>query len=379
MTSAGPSSIARPEGKSAIGLDLLRGLAALEVVLTHTLYVSFVDYSDLPLDQQTTLVGVVMALMRLGHEAVLIFFVLSGYLVGGQVITRLQQGQFDLARYSVDRVSRIMLPLIPACLLTFAVAAWLTGALPALDVMLAHLFGLNGVVTATLETNKPLWSLPYEIWFYILAGALAVFATRRLHIGAAAALLAGLCVFSILDARFVLYWAIGAAVVLVRDDPRKGLYGLVGAGLAVAGLVLRQLPLMHLVEVELVPIAVSETIMAVGIALALPWLSGARANRLLAPFAAVAGFLSAVSFTLYLFHKPVLEVMHAIWPRAAAIGLDTVLMFGVRLGVVFAVVAVAWLMFELHTPRLRRWLWNQVQRRRTRENDVLSEPVREKG
>lgn len=379
MTSQPPSTIARPEGKSAIGLDLLRGLAALEVVLTHTLYVSFVDYSDLPADQQTTLIGAVMALMRLGHEAVLIFFVLSGYLVGGQVITRLQQGRFDLARYSVDRVSRIMLPLIPACLLTFAVHAWLTGALPGLGVMVGHLFGLNGVAVATLETNKPLWSLPYEIWFYILAGALAVFASRRMHFAAVMALLAGLCVFSILDARFALYWAIGAAFVLVKDDRRMGLYGLIGVFLAVAGLVLRQLPLMHLIDTELVPIAVSETIMAVGIALILPWLSSARANRLLAPFAAIAGFLSAVSFTLYLFHKPVLEVMHGLWPRAAAISTETILMFGVRFGVVVVVVAAAWLMFELHTPRVRRWLWSGVQKRRAKVNGVLPEQVQEKG
>jgi peptidoglycan/LPS O-acetylase OafA/YrhL len=59
-------------------------------------------------------VGIFFAATRLGGEAVLLFFVLSGFLVGGRIIRRAKSRTFSLKDYSVDRCSRILLPLIPA-------------------------------------------------------------------------------------------------------------------------------------------------------------------------------------------------------------------------------------------------------------------------
>src|ERR1700733_2312871 len=113
-----------PSRESIIGLDLLRGIAALAVFLGHARTASFVEFGALPSPQHTAIAKIFFGLTRTGHEAVLVFFVLSGYLVGGQVIKQVRQRRFLIKSYALERTTRIFLPLIPACLLTVA-SNWL--------------------------------------------------------------------------------------------------------------------------------------------------------------------------------------------------------------------------------------------------------------
>lgn len=123
------------------------------------------DYTSLPIEQQTYANFGFYALTRLGQEAVLIFFVLSGFLVGGRSIEKLCNGTFQGRNYAIDRFVRIMLPLASALLLYIPVAIW-RGA----DVEWANWFGcwfsLQGIYTGACI--EPLWSLSYEVWFYIV-------------------------------------------------------------------------------------------------------------------------------------------------------------------------------------------------------------------
>ena len=113
-----------PSGSSIVALDLVRGLAALTVLLGHARVGVWVEFSALPTEQQTLLSSAFFVVARLGHEAVMIFFVLSGFLVGGKIIERVKAGSFYLADYALDRSTRILLPLIPACILTFSINAF---------------------------------------------------------------------------------------------------------------------------------------------------------------------------------------------------------------------------------------------------------------
>ena len=68
-------------------LDVMRFLAALMVVFCHSRNAFFLPYGELSPEQQTPFSMAFYALGRLGHEAVIVFFVLSGFLVGGGVQT----------------------------------------------------------------------------------------------------------------------------------------------------------------------------------------------------------------------------------------------------------------------------------------------------
>lgn len=94
-------------------LDSLRFLTAFTVLLVHARASSFVEYGALV--EKNIYIAVGFAISRLGNEAVLVFFVLSGFFVGGKVIEKTLKGDFSLSQYAVDRSVRIFLPLIQPC------------------------------------------------------------------------------------------------------------------------------------------------------------------------------------------------------------------------------------------------------------------------
>lgn len=93
-------------------LDAMRFIAAFLVVLCHTRNDFFLRYYELPLDQQGPLMMLFYTLGRLGNEAVFTFFILSGFLVGGRGLERIMNGTFRMRDYAIDRLVRIMLPLL---------------------------------------------------------------------------------------------------------------------------------------------------------------------------------------------------------------------------------------------------------------------------
>ncbi|OSJ09955.1 hypothetical protein BST63_07720 [Bradyrhizobium canariense] len=113
-------------------LNLLRGLAALAVLMFHA---SALVITPSAVEHTGVLFGVIWSVLRFvakwGHEAVIIFFVLSGYLVGGPFLIRVLQDKIVSADYLVARLSRMFVVLIPALLLTAILdgssLAWLNG------------------------------------------------------------------------------------------------------------------------------------------------------------------------------------------------------------------------------------------------------------
>ena len=49
-----------------------------------------------------------------GHTAVIVFFLLSGYFVGGSVLRQVEAGTWSWQRYLTERMSRLWIVLIPA-------------------------------------------------------------------------------------------------------------------------------------------------------------------------------------------------------------------------------------------------------------------------
>ena len=73
-------------------LDLIRFLAALVVVIGHVKAATFVEFFDLIESDKSLIIAAAFGFARLGHEAVLLFFVMSGFLVGGRAIERMIKG-----------------------------------------------------------------------------------------------------------------------------------------------------------------------------------------------------------------------------------------------------------------------------------------------
>src|SRR5579875_1508702 len=96
---------------ASVLLDLVRGLAAVLVLLSHWKVMFFVDYPKIPGERWQFAVPYVLC--DAGHQAVVIFFVLSGYLIAGSVRRSLNRGQGSWGSYMVHRLSRLWVVLIP--------------------------------------------------------------------------------------------------------------------------------------------------------------------------------------------------------------------------------------------------------------------------
>ncbi len=154
-------------------LDAVRFLAALLVLFYHANWI----YRP----------GILFT--SLGHEAVVIFFVLSGFVIAYVADTRDQ----DFRGFMLARGARIYSVAIPAIVLTATLdtagfhidesvypegyRAW---DLPVVRVITSSLF-LNELWTLGIQlfTNVPYWSLNYEVWYYVLFGILSFVEGRR--------------------------------------------------------------------------------------------------------------------------------------------------------------------------------------------------------
>ena len=93
-------------------LDALRFIAAFMVLLSHSRNTFFPEYGALPSEQHNILTMAFTMFCRMGHEAVIIFFVLSGFLVGGRGFERIKAGTMNVKSYAIDRFSIIYPPPI---------------------------------------------------------------------------------------------------------------------------------------------------------------------------------------------------------------------------------------------------------------------------
>jgi peptidoglycan/LPS O-acetylase OafA/YrhL len=185
----------RPHGTASVHLDALRGFAAFSVLLNHWRDALFVDYSQL--SHPNPLVAGAYLLARLGHQWVIVFFVLSGYLVGGGVLRSVREGHWSWRGYLFKRLTRLYIVLVPALILGGAVD-WAGMHLPGTDAVYAGKAGMHDLMTdvhstlnlptlaanfvflqtitppgmggheiPTLGSNRPLWSLSNEFWYYL--------------------------------------------------------------------------------------------------------------------------------------------------------------------------------------------------------------------
>ncbi len=143
-------------------LEALRGAAALYVVIYHS---SNFDWTaQFPLGN----------LLRLGQEVVMIFFLMSGFVIHYSF----QRGSNKTFRtYFLRRFLRVYAPLLPILLLSYLVASWQAGSWidPQWRELLGNLLMLQdnsgqkpGVIVDPYLYNLPLWTLSYEWWFWML-------------------------------------------------------------------------------------------------------------------------------------------------------------------------------------------------------------------
>lgn len=141
-------------------LDAMRFVAAVLVMLNHLRGRQFLSFSEVEC-ANNFVKQVFCCVTRLSVESVVVFFVLSGFLVGGMSVERFMRGKFRPGKYFVDRFSRIYTPLVPNILLTVIACVGFGFRTNAHEGV--SLASLQGAFGPAIAMNESLWSHTYEI------------------------------------------------------------------------------------------------------------------------------------------------------------------------------------------------------------------------
>ena len=350
--------------KQFVWLDWLRFSAAFIVLLTHARGVAFVEYGALSANDQNPLTMLWFAMTRLGHEAVIVFFVLSGFLVGGKLAERVAAGSFAWRDYIVDRTSRVMVPLVPAIVLSVFVG-FLVGERYSILQIIGNLLSLQGIFVSPLQVNAPLWSLSYEVWFYVLAGSIGTIAVgqRSAALARIVAILS-LAVFLKLAAVYLFCWLLGALAYhqpLRRFSVTQTILALAIVGAALIGSQITsgtQSITMPVWLVLYLDRALVEFMLAAGIALLVRNLCTiSEPSQTMSSFGRTGSWLASFSYTLYLVHYPMLYIIEELgFVRETEITPESLSYFGLMVVTcLLASYGFYWL-FERRTANVRRWL-----------------------
>jgi peptidoglycan/LPS O-acetylase OafA/YrhL len=182
--------------KGLLFLDGLRGIAALVVLVGHCRWLLWEGFSDGYLKHPGDygflgrLSVYFFSVFKYGHQAVLFFFVLSGFVIHLRYSKQLAEGKkvrFDGKDFFKRRAGRIYPLFFFTLLLTFVLdttGSYLgfgiySGRTPVALInenistdhsavnFFGNLFFIKSAAVNTWGTNGPLWSLKYEWWFYV--------------------------------------------------------------------------------------------------------------------------------------------------------------------------------------------------------------------
>lgn len=375
--------------KSIWLIDLLRWVSAGLVVLSHARDNMMADYAAS--GATGSAVKLWYFATGLGHQAVVIFFVLSGYLVGGRLWLQYVEAPTvgrSLRDYFAHRFSRVYIVLAPAILITWGFdsvgASWFaaahiydrTGWSHSLDFVanarltvptaLCNLADLQVAFCSPFGSNGPLWSLSYEWFYYVTFPALALIVAtgdrwmlRRAnvryaaHLAAVGAILFGAYSLLIPFRDFIIYypiWLFGAAACVVpsiRRLPRiLTLIGVVG-----------MMAFMVVERFGIAPSVLSDYAIGFGLALIL---ADRKVTELDGPCQRANGVLAGFSYSLYAIHFPVLIFLVAAFRAAGyfdtrlGAGLISFALVSAAISIVYVLAWAFSRVTEKHTQRVRK-------------------------
>lgn len=375
-------------------LDFVRGIAAIGVLSGHLRSFFFLDISKI--NGPSIFDKVFYFVTGYGYQMVMIFFVLSGYFIGGAVQSSVSKNKWSWRQYGINRLTRLGMVLIPAQVLTVfwdrlgtlinggigydgRYSAFLhsgpTPRVPAAfgtSAFFGNLAFLKHLLSPIYGSNGPIWSLAYEFWYYVLFPLIYLVAVSKDDVK-----------------RKVFYLVVFAAclVILPKELLQGGLVWLMGFGayalvhqqkdgffqnrIIFCGFLLALLGCLFLSRQGDLPY--SEYLIGLAFAGTLPYLS--KHSPVLASefnsgvhhlgvylYSKMSTGLSQISYTLYLVHFPFLTFYFFVFrlPYQNKPGIGSYLTYGLLFCGTLIYAFLIWFLFEKRTEQVKSWLKSKV-------------------
>jgi peptidoglycan/LPS O-acetylase OafA/YrhL len=362
----------------SIVISMLRGLAAFVVAAAHLraeMYPGLRATADPALWFQ----GFAFA-TGFAHQAVMVFFVISGWLVGGSLLNKMGQ-RGAVTNYAIDRATRLWTVLIPTFGLTLLFGLGTGALLPnGIDFSAANefsalsfagnLLGQQGVTLNEFGGNYALWSLANETWYYVMFPLLVLMFTARRTTWRIASLGALALAAVLLPVEIILYfaiWLLGVAFSRVRIDCGNGVRCVWLVLLVATSAYFRLTGDNDKFDHTTLGMDLACSLMFLVLLSSLQFKT-APASKLAQPLTRIGKLFADFSFSLYVLHLPLIFLMKHI--ALTQFGLRQLSPsepqhFAVYLGMLATVLLgsyLSYLLFESQTYRIRRVVKDLVAR-----------------
>lgn len=362
--------------KRNITMDFIRGISAVLVCCGHLRAVMFVDFVSLESD--SVIDRFFYFSTSLGHEAVMVFFVLSGFFVGGSIISKKLKFKFD--SYLIARLSRLWTVLIPALIFTLLLDMITRAYFP--DILSGEYFFqlnsgpsngysasfltffsniafLQAIYTPVFGSNGPLWSLTNEFWYYItfpLAliafGAIKISKIKRLVFAIALVVVFYFFAYQVFGGFII--WLFGVVVFIIYQKNVFNFgYWFTGLTLSlfILSLIASKTPV--LTSMIIVP---SDFVVGLTFSLFLISLRNIEGKQWVKKyFSKISFWLSDISYTLYVIHFPIFILIYGVFYKDRQLMLSkfSILQYAGWLILILILSRGFWMIFEKNTPVVR--------------------------
>ncbi|WP_420383837.1 acyltransferase family protein [Novosphingobium sp.] len=371
----------KPPSLNSVMLDAFRGIAALIVVAGHArgLFFGSMVTAAFAAGPMAHMAKAMPTPLTIGHEAVMVFFVLSGYLVGGSVLRQVGTDRWSWKDYLIKRLSRLWAVLIPVLFIGlgldvvghgFFTHAGSLYAVPAgqdyvtsstfstqmtLSTLVGNIFFLQAIRVPTAGTNMALWSLAYEFWYYMAFPFIVMFFAKNSSIlNRTLSLITVLAIFWLIRqyASYLFIFWIAGAIVAILPDKKDFKYSRVIAFTSFC-LFLGAFFYVRIFDINL---HLAEFVVSSVFALLLYTIKFTKNMTSIPIFSAVTQFFSKISYTLYVSHVPLIIFIANTINNPWSLHHMTYFLFLAFLGVLISTILWAallnWL-FESRTAKLR--------------------------
>ena len=340
---------------------------------------------------------------RLETFGVLVFFLLSGFLICSSVVQKWDRPDYRFEHYLLDRFCRIFVAYGPALVFVAAadaamrghpafpygaddsVGTWLGNLAMLQDHPVFQVLRRLGVseqpwFIRPFGSGRPFWTVAIEWWIYLFFGCLAFFALRKRHINLRGlAVLAVVGVVPIYNAMggvgdcLTFVWVLGALFALLQDRliGRTSLRGPDFPAICMLGIAISACLLAgRIVVTGLRVYDLQFALFVGGIVFGLFFLAGSVNVALPRPVRRAIDFLANYSYSLYLIHFTVLMMFAVYLPSPTQHDPPTfvAVIIVANLGSI-----IFWFAFERHYRAIARAAKLALDRRRLRS--AMMQPI----
>lgn len=354
--------------------DFLRGIAAIAVLIGHVRALSFVPFEQSNADAAGKAFYFITGF---AHEAVVIFFVLSGFFIIRSIHESAAARRFSIGDYAFNRLSRLWVVLIPALFVSWGLdtigLTWfadtpayqgqiefMEGVSPVgkmgVLTLLGNTFFVQSILVPTFGSNGALWSLANEFWYYLTFPLIYLSISsfyRSIGLRIALGMLAvGVLIFVVQGiALYFLIWLMGGVVYLAleRFNLRFGNRWFIAATLALFGITLTG------IRLRMTPLVFNDFSLGITTVLVLITLGGKEIH--LSALRKISVFLSNISYSLYVTHLPIAVLITAAFlPARMTWSFGNAGFYLLTVGAIMLYSMAMYFLFERNTAAVKKYL-----------------------